>query len=63
MEVTIRTEDLINYSDAAKTLGVSRVTLYAIIKRGKLHPVAVGRNRFLQKQEVEKLKAERNGQH
>lgn len=55
-EVTFRSTELLNYSEAVRLLGVSRQTLYAWIEKGKLHPLAIGRNRFLLRSEIERLK-------
>ena len=57
--VTFRTTDLANYSEAVILLGISRQTLYTWIEKEMLHPLAIGRNRFLLRAEIEKLKAER----
>ena len=55
-ELTIKTEDLMNMRDAAKSLGISRPTLYNRIKQNQLHPVLIGRNRYLLRSEVMALK-------
>ena len=54
-ELTIETESLVTLSKAAEMLGVSRPTIYNWIKRHRLHPVLVGRNRYLFKHEVDSL--------
>ena len=55
-ELTIRTPDLVTFSEAAKILGVSRPTIYNLIEKQKLHIVAFGRNRYLLRAEIERLK-------
>ena len=57
-ELTIKTNDLVTFSEAADLLKVSRPTLYNYVERQRLHPVLIGRNRYLLRAEVEKLKAE-----
>ncbi len=47
---------LVNFSEAAKLLKVSRQTIYDWIKAGKLHPLAIGHLRFLDKGEIERLR-------
>ena len=56
-QLSIRTDDLVTCSKAAKMLGVSRPTVYNMIGRHQLHPVVIGRNRYLLRAEVEALKA------
>ena len=57
-ELTIRTADLLNFSEAAKLLGVSRPTLYNRIRKRKLHVVEFAHNRYLLRTEVEWLARE-----
>ena len=52
----IKVENLVTLSEGAKLLKVSRPTIYALVKRGKLHPVAIGRNRYLLIDEIERIK-------
>ena len=54
-EIKLQTDNLLNYSEAACLLMVTRVTIYAMIKRGQLHPVVIADRRYLFKEEVEKL--------
>lgn len=56
MELTIRTPDLLTFTEAAEILGVSRPTVYNLIKKQRLHIVAFGRNRYLMRAEVEVTK-------
>jgi excisionase family DNA binding protein len=55
--------DTVNISEAAEILGCSRVSVYALIKRGELHvwrdPVFTGRPAKISKAEVESLAAKR----
>ena len=54
-ELVIRTPDLVNFTEAAKMLGVSRPTIYNLIEKQRLHIVAFGRNRYLLRTELEKF--------
>lgn len=56
LELTINTPDLLTLSEAAKILSVSRPTIYNLIAKNHLHPVVIGRNRYLLRSEVEGLK-------
>ena len=60
-EIKLQTDDLINFSEAARWLGVTRVTLYAMIARGELHPLTIADRRYLLKEEVERLINEKPG--
>ena len=51
--ITIKTKDLLTFTEAAFILKVSRPTLYSWIKKQRLHPVLIGRNRYLLREEVE----------
>lgn len=55
-KITLRVEDLITLSAAAKILGVSRPTVYNLMDRYRLHPLVIGRNRYLLREEVEFLR-------
>ena len=50
---------LLNYSEAAKILGITRQWVYALITTGQLHPVEVADRKFLERDEVERVKKER----
>jgi len=54
-EIKLRVNNLLNYSEAAKILGVSRQTIHTWIKQGKLKLVAVADRRYLLREDVEKL--------
>lgn len=54
-ELTIKTNDLITFTEAAKLLKVSRPTVYNMVSKEKLHPVIIGRNRYLLRAEIEGL--------
>ena len=54
-------DDLINLSQAATILGVSRPTIYEMIKRSDLSPVRVAGLSYVDKGEVEELKRRRSG--
>ena len=55
-EITIRTPDVVNFCEAAKILGVSRPTIYNLIKKQKLHTIVFGRNRYLLRSELDRVK-------
>ena len=55
-ELTLKIENLVTFTEASRRLGVSRSTVYNMVVRYKLHPVAIGRNRYLLSNEVELLK-------
>ncbi len=57
-EITIRTPDVLTFTEAAKILGISRPTIYNLIKKHTLHTVTFGKNRYLLTNEVEKLREE-----
>lgn len=54
-ELTIKTEDLITFSAAAKILRVSRPTVYNMVVKELLHTVVIGNNRYLLRNEVERF--------
>ena len=58
-EIRLQVSNLINYSEAARKLQVSRQTIYAMIERGELHPLVIADRRYLQKSEVQELKKRR----
>ena len=55
LEIRLQTDDLTSFSEAARILSVTRVTIYAMIKRGELHPFAIANRRYLLREEVEGL--------
>jgi len=57
-----RPEDLINITQAAEMLGVSRPTIYELIRRGELTPVEIAGLSYLDRGEVESLKQKRNNE-
>ncbi len=61
MEITMQTTDLLTFSEAARILGVSRPTVYNLIRTKGLHPVVIGRNRYLLRAEVEVLRTTLRG--
>lgn len=58
-EVKLQVSNLLNYSQAARILRVTRVTIYAMIERGELHPLAIADRRYLIREEVERIKNEK----
>lgn len=61
-EIRLQVNNLLNYSDAARILGVTRVTIYAMIARGELHPLAVADRRYLLREEIERSKEATNSE-
>jgi len=59
MDITFRSTDILSISEAAKELGVTRVTLYRWIDKGKIQSLLFGGYRAIPKTEVERLKGER----
>ena len=55
-EIKLQTEDLTSFSEAARLLNITRPTIYAMIERGELHPLAIADRRYLLKEEVERIK-------
>ena len=55
-EFTLEISNLVNFTEAAEILGVSRPTIYALIEKQQLHPVAIGRNRYLLRDEIAYIK-------
>jgi len=54
-EIRLQVSNLLNYAEAARMLRVSRQTVYTMIERGELHPLAIADRRYLLKEEVERL--------
>lgn len=59
VEIRLTADALINYREAVKRLHVSRMTIYAMIRRGELHPIEIADRRYLLLAEVERLAQER----
>jgi len=59
-EIKLQTDDLMSFSEAARVLDVTRVTVYAMIERGELHPFAIADRRYLLREEVEKVERLKN---
>lgn len=54
--ITLNTDELITYSEAAKLAGLARPSLYNRIADGRLHPVRIGeRENYLVRYEVEAM--------
>jgi len=58
-ELHLTVSNLMSYSEAARHLGVSRQTVYAMIERGELRPFAIAERRYLMTVEVEQLRRDR----
>jgi excisionase family DNA binding protein len=54
-DLTIKTNDLVTFTEAARILDVSRPTIYNLVLKQQLHPVLIGRNRYLLRTEIEAL--------
>ena len=54
---TNQMDDLVNFTEAATILGVSRPTIYNLVAREKLTPIDIAHNRYLNREEVEQLKS------
>ena len=61
-ELTLEVNNLITFTKAAKLIGVSRPTIYNLINKQKLHPVTIGRNRYLLHDEIQRIKNEKKNQ-
>jgi len=61
-EILLQVSNLLNLSESATLLGVSRPTIYLLIKRGRLHPLIIADRPYLVKEEVDRLAAERKGE-
>jgi len=58
-EITLQVSNLISFKDAAQMLGVSRPTIYVLIKKQQLHPIRIGYNQYLFRAELGGLRDER----
>jgi len=58
-EIRLHVDNLIDFSDAAKMLGVSRQTVHAWVREGKFKLVEIGDRRFLLREELERVIKER----
>ena len=58
MEISFRSTDILSVSEAAKSLGVTRVTLYRWIDKGKIQSLMFGCYRAIPRSEVDRLKQE-----
>ena len=54
-EIRLQVNDLLNYSEAAHILKITRATVYAMIIRGELHPLDIADRHYLFKDEVERV--------
>lgn len=60
-EIRLQVGGLLNYSEGARMLKVTRATIYAMIRRGELHPFVIADRRYLLREEVERLTNDRHG--
>jgi len=56
--VTIETDSLLTITEAAKILGVTRMTIYRWINKGKIRSVSFGTINYIPRQDVEEKKSE-----
>lgn len=54
-------EQLVSVSEAAKLRGISRISMYDLVERGRLHTVEFGGKKFLIRKEVEDFAPQRPG--
>lgn len=59
MEITFKSDDILSISEAVRELGITRITLYRWMEKGKIASVMFGGYRAIPRSEVERLKAER----
>ncbi len=57
-DITLKIENLVTFTEAASVLGVARSTVYNLVTKFKLHPVTIGNNRYLLREELEFLNSE-----
>ena len=60
-EVKLQIENILTYQQAAALLGVSRPTIYLLIRKGELHSLQIAGRHFLMKEEVQRLASEKLG--
>ena len=58
-KITITTNDLVSIEDARQILGISRVHIWRLMKKGLLQPLYFGNRPFFNRVQVEELKDER----
>ena len=58
-KITLESQDLLDFTDAAKYLDVSRPTIYSLIDQERLHPISIGKVRYLYLAELGQVKKER----
>lgn len=58
-EIKLEVNNLMNFSQAAEYLGVSRQSIYNYIRSRKLVPVEIGKSRFLLVDDLQRLKGEK----
>ncbi len=57
MRIELESKDLLTVKQAAEQLGITRVTLYRWMDKGKITSAKFGAYRVIPKTEVERLKA------
>ena len=59
LQITLTSDDILSIPQAAQFLGVHFTTIYRWIKRGEVRPFRIGGQVFLERADVEALKAQR----
>jgi len=60
MDVTVRTDDLLTIPQAAKIIGVSRITAWDWVQTGRLPSMRIGGRALVTKQTAEAMKRKRD---
>ena len=60
MNITVQTDDLLTIPQAAKQIGISRITAWQWVKDGKLPAIILGGRSFVPKQTAEAMKRKRD---
>lgn len=55
--LTIKSQDVLSFTETARLLGACRSSACNLVTRHQLHPVLLGRNRHLLRNEVLSLKS------
>jgi len=59
MKIELEAQNLLTVDDAAKALGITRITLYRWMDKGKIATAKFGTYRIIPISEIERLKKER----
>ena len=58
MRIVFENKDLLDMGEASKALGISRMTLWRWLNKGKITAVKIGKYRGIHKDEVERVKGD-----